>query len=198
MTKGKRRLTISKLPADQRSFEPWVNDARPDVEVHRELLQQCAAGRFTQWPREIAAFLDGVAESCVEVYWPNTARPDEPLTRSQIAVMIRNAVHEGYSAAVMDYSADIQQSHEASVEYDNREHGGNKGREKQSQASEARHQLIRDKWVSMEAAGEKVTNETVAAAIRADGVRCSRSTVIRAFKTKPASPAAKRTRTRRR
>jgi len=166
--------------------------------VHREVLQHCAANRFTQWPREIAAYLDGVAESCVEVYWPKTARPDEPLTRSQIAVMIRNAVHEGYSAAVSDYSADIQQSHEASVEYDNREQGGNKGREQQSQASEARHQLIRDKWASMEAAGEKVTNETVAAAIKADGVRCSRSTVIRAFKTKPATPAAKRTRRRRR
>jgi hypothetical protein len=100
--------------------------------------------------------------------------------------------------ALYRYANELKRVPELKRWHSRRDDGINKGHATQTQASEARHQRFRDKWASMEAAGEKVTNETVAAAIRADGVRCSRSTVIRAFKTKPATPAAKRTRRRRR
>jgi hypothetical protein len=65
-----------------------------------------------------------------------------------------------------------RQSHDAA---------GDKGRDTLTRKKEDRFARIRAKWAEMEAAGEQPTNESVA---RACDV--SRSTVIRAFKSKPA------------
>jgi len=113
-----------------------------------------------------------------------------------LAGLLHYSAAQGFAMALYRYANELKRVPELKQWHSRRDDGINKGHATQSQASEARHQLIRDKWASMEAAGEKVTNETVAAAIRADGVRCSRSTVIRAFKTKPANPTPKKTRRR--
>lgn len=138
-----RRRAIRRKPADQRSYG---GDARTDAEITGELLQQFADDRFTHLPREICAFLDAYAESCVELYWPKRVRKDALLTRGQIAVMIRRAVHDGYRWAVMDYSEDLEISHEAKIDHDKRQQWGDKGRirqsaRKQSQQAEAKAML---------------------------------------------------------
>lgn len=161
MSKATRPLTTSKLPADQRSYEPLVKDARPDIEVHRDVLRQLAENRFSELPREIASFLDAVAQSCVDVYWPARAKGAR-LTRPEVARMMRSAVHEGYLAAMMDYSADIQQSDEASAQYDKREIGGHKGHKTQSEQREARYKKIRETQARLEAEGKPCTYEAVA------------------------------------
>ena len=65
--------------------------------------------------------------------------------------------------------------------------GSRKGHASQAAAADARAKAIRSRWSEMEAAGEHPTNDTVAAAMK-----CSRSTVIRAFKAKPATAPPKR------
>jgi hypothetical protein len=192
MSRKPRRVTLGRLPANQRSFEPWLKDARPDVEIHRDLLQRLAGNRFGELPREIASFLDAVAKSCVKVYWPAKAGKRTTLTKQEVASVVRRAVHEGYLAALIEYSADIQVGDEAATLYDKRDTGVHKGHETQARIAGDKAQAIRDKWAEMESAGLKPTNDTVAAA-----VGCSRSTVIRAFKSRnvvPARPSLRRNR----
>lgn len=181
MSKKARRLTLGRLPANQRSFEPWLKDARPDVEIHRDLLQRLAENRFGELPREIASFLDDVAQSCVKVYWPAKAGKRSTLTKQEVASVVRRAVHEGYLAALIDYSADIQEGDEAAALYDKRDTGVHRGHATQARIASEKAQAIRDKWAEMEAAGLKPTNAKVAQACG-----CSVSTVIRAFKSRQA------------
>jgi hypothetical protein len=165
MSKTPRRLTARKLPAGQRSYEPWAKDARPDVEIHRDLLRQMAENRFAELPREIAAFLDGVAQSCVEVYWPARAKGAR-LTRQEVCSVVLSAVREGYLAALFDYSADIQEGDEAAVAHDERERGGDKGRlsqqkKKRDRLPEINAMIAAGKPVKQIAATLKVNPTTI-------------------------------------
>lgn len=168
------------LPPDQRSYAPWLQASRPDVDVHRDVLQRIGGGRFSAWPAEIEAMLAGLSESVVEVYWPRCASGRRMLDKQAAQALVLCAVREGYSAAMLDHSGDIVEADEAETLYQSRGQGVTLGHQIQSQLSDDRAQRIRDTWAAMEAAGQKVTNDTVAAA-----VGCSRSTVIRAFKSKP-------------
>jgi len=162
MSKAPRRLTASKLPADQRSYGPWVKDARPDVEIHRELLRQMAENRFGELPREIESFLDGVARSCVKVYWPTSAGKRSTLTRQEVFSVVLSAVREGYLTAMFDYSADVQEGDEAAVAHDKRERGGDKGRLSQQKKKRDRLPEIN----AMIAAGKPV--KQIAATLNVD------------------------------
>lgn len=184
MSGNKRRLTLSKLPADQRSSEPLLKGARPDIEIHRDVLRLVAESRFCELPREIEVWLDAVAESCVDVYWPASSK-GRRLVRLEVARMMRSAVREGYLAAMMEYGAEIQQSHEASVEYDKREQAGNKGRQKQAHKKSDRSARIQ----SLLAQG--IEPKDIARAIP-----CSLATVYRAL-TPAISKPAKRLRSAR-
>jgi len=111
---------------------------------------------------------------------------------------LRNAARAGFVIAVARYGKELRANKEAMGIINGRTAGIDKGHDTQAKRARELKQRIREKWAAMEAAGEKVTNDTVAAAIRADGVQCSRSTVIRAFKEKPSTAPAKRTPRRRR
>ena len=139
MSKHPRRV-IRRKPATQRSYAGFASDARADVEVTRELLQQFAANEFTHLPHEICAFLDCYAESCVDDYWPKRVRRDALLTRKQVAAMIRRAVHDGYRWAVMDYSEDLEISDAKKVDDDEREQAGVRGRATQVSRKQSRQQ----------------------------------------------------------
>lgn len=102
----------------------------------------------------------------------------------QLVIAMRQAIKSGFILAVARYFRELRTNKEAMAIISARSRGGAVGREKSSQRSDDLAQRIRDKWAEMEAAGEKTTNDTVAAAMK-----CSRSTVIRAFK----STATKRT-----
>jgi len=109
-----------------------------------------------------------------------------------IADLVRQATEAGFWVAIQRYAKHLSRSREAMTLINARTAALDKGHDTQAKRSSELHRRIRDKWAAMEAAGEKVTNDTVAAAIRADGVQCSRSTVIRAFKEKPSSTPPKR------
>ena len=111
---------------------------------------------------------------------------------------LRNAAKAGFVIAVARYGKELRASKEAMGIINYRTAALDKGHATQAKRSSELHRRIRDKWAAMEAGGEKVTNDTVAAAVRADGVQCSRSTVIRAFKDKPSTAPAKRAPRRRR
>lgn len=130
-----KRRAIGRKSVNQRSYGA---DARTDVEITRELLDQFADNRFTHLPREICEFLDSYAESCVDHYWPKRVRRDAPLSRRHVAVMLRRAVHDGYRWAIMDYSEDLEISDEAKVDHDKRLKGGDEGRAKQSNRKQSR------------------------------------------------------------
>lgn len=94
------------------------------------------------------------------------------------------AASQGFAMALYRYADELKRVPELKKWHSRRDDGINKGHATQSQAREARYQRIRDKWAAMEKAGERVTNETVAAAIRQDGEeKCSARTVQRAFAT---------------
>ena len=111
---------------------------------------------------------------------------------------LRKAARAGFVIAVARYGKELRANKEAMGIISGRTAGIDKGHDTQARRARELKQRIREKWAAMEAAGEKVTNDAVAAAIRADGVQCSRSTVIRAFKEKPSTAPAKITPRRRR
>lgn len=111
--------------------------------------------------------------------------------------MLAYATHMGFAMALHRYADELKRVPELKKWHREREAGVNKGHATQSQAREARYQRILDKWAAMEKAGERPTNETVAAAIRQDGEKkCSARTVQRAFAelTAKAKPAKRKKR----
>ncbi len=100
----------------------------------------------------------------------------------RMAGLIFYSAAQGFAMALYRYADELKRVPELKKWHSRRDDGINKGHATQSQAREARYQRIRDKWAAMEKAGERVTNETVAAAIRQDGEKkCSARTVQRAF-----------------
>lgn len=97
-----------------------------------------------------------------------------------VARSYRVAAEMGFFMAVIRYRKWLVGNREVEQILHGRDAGQRKGHATQSQARENKYQRIRETWAAMEAAGEKVTNDTVA-----EAVGCSRSTVIRAFKSKP-------------
>lgn len=98
-----------------------------------------------------------------------------------IAGLIQEAVELGFRRAIERYADQLRGVPELAAWQRQRTAGGDRGRATLSQKAKQRAKLIRDTWATMEAAGQKPTNQSVAAA-----VGCGVSTVIRAFKSKPA------------
>lgn len=133
---------------------------------HRAMLDRHVAGVF---PSDV--------EQLIEELIPV---PKAGMLR-ELNLNTRKAVRAGFALALARYSRELRMIAEALQLINARERGGVIGREKSSRNREQRAQLIRDTWAAMEAAGQKPTNQAVAAT-----VGCGVSTVIRAFKSKPA------------
>jgi len=98
----------------------------------------------------------------------------------QLRDALAMSYRRGYFLAVLRYEDELKDVPELASWRRKRKVGGDKGREELQRKTEQRYQDIRDKWAEMEARGEQPTNESVARAME-----CGRSTVIRAFKSKP-------------
>jgi hypothetical protein len=105
--------------------------------------------------------------------------------------VVRQSMKVGFVLAVVRYNRELKCNAEALRILTSRAAGAESGRETSSRLRDAKYQKIREKWAAMEAAGIKVTNEVLVAAMRQDGVKVSIRTVQRAFESK----AVKRTRT---
>jgi hypothetical protein len=116
----------------------------------------------------------------IEELTPLPAEPSPTLV--QLNDDLRQAIRAGFTLAIARYLPELKGNVEAMAIISARKVGVKKGHETQTEQREARYQRIRDKWAAMESAGARVTNETVAAAVREDGEkRCSARTVQRAF-----------------
>jgi hypothetical protein len=91
------------------------------------------------------------------------------------------AATQGFSMALYRYAEQLKNVPELATWRRKRDDGGDRGRSTQTRRREQRYAKIRETWAAMEAAGQQPTNQRVAAA-----VGCGVSTVIRAFKNKPA------------
>ena len=96
---------------------------------------------------------------------------------------LEQVIFEGFDFALTRYAEQIKHVPELAEWHRKRADGGEVGRRTSTSRSEEKAQRIRDTWAALEADGKKVTNDIVASACG-----CSLSTVIRAFKTKPAKP----------
>ncbi len=102
---------------------------------------------------------------------------------------LEQVTFRGFDFALTRYAEQIKHVPELAAWHKKRANGGDTGRAESSRRADDLAHRIRAKWAEIEAAGEKATNDTVAAAMRQDGHKCSRSTVIRAFKRQPVKPS---------
>jgi hypothetical protein len=98
---------------------------------------------------------------------------------------VEQVVFQGFDFALARYADQIKHVPELAAWRSKRKTGGDLGRETLSKRREKTAQRIRDKFAAMEAAGEHCTYQTVANALKAEGVKCSRSTVDRAINQRP-------------
>jgi AraC-like DNA-binding protein len=110
------------------------------------------------------------------MYCYQGALGDDPRCGEQA---LRSATAAGFIAALDHYRPQLEKLPELKKWYAKRRSGGDKGRAAASKRKQDMANRIRDKEAEMRAAGEKITADTIAAAM---GV--SRSTVMRAFKKK--------------
>jgi hypothetical protein len=214
-----KRSKPKKHPADRESqLRFFPNDPpRSADSIDADVVSAATVGPHARLPPEINKTLRVAADEVSgknagysewDSYLDRTASWEVTATASDleqqkddnkfIADLVRQAAEAGFWVAIKRYAEHLRSSAEAMAFINARTAGIDKGHATQAKRSSELHCRIREKWAAMEAAGEKVTNDTVAAAIRADGVQCSRSTVIRAFKEKPSTALAKRTRRLRR
>lgn len=198
MSKARKRLTA------ERNREQWIFPdcpeprERPADQVDADVLR-ATTGTASELPREVMKALRSGAAAITRPCRSDTAwNGFKEYTLRQrlwahvreenefIAGLVMDGVERGFRLAVERYAKQLRNVPELAAWRQKRKVGGDVGRAKSSRRSEDLAQRIREKWAAMEAAGEKVTNDTVAAAMKNDGWKCSRSTVIRAFKEKPA------------
>jgi len=214
MKRSKPKKRAADTPSRQLNFFPAA-PLRSADEVDAEVLR-AFAGQSTGLPVEVVKALckvaDGVSgQDAPATEWDAFKARASGITRKNrdafgidrhendfICDLVRNAAEAGFWLALQRYSKHLHGSTEAMAFIKSRTVGIDKGHATQAKRSEELHRRIREKWAAMEVAGEKATNDTVARAMQADGVQCSRSTVIRAFKAKPTTASAKRTPRRRR
>lgn len=116
-----------------------------------------------------------------------TPIPDDsgPILAELIGTM-RQTIKVGFVLALARYSRELKANAEAMAIIGARVKGGAVGRAHSTERSDDLARRIRAKWAEMEAAGMKVTNDTVAAEMK-----CSRSTVIRAFQSRKKIPRSR-------
>jgi len=160
------------------------------AEWRRRIRQVLHAPDESYWPNEYQDLIDHNVEMIADALLDRPSqfglasvkhtRGRYSMSAKDFYQAVSNAFYAGFVEAVRMHECELlsvgdlierRQSHDAA---------GDKGRDTLTRKKEDRFARIRAKWAEMEAAGEEPTNESVA---RACGV--SRSTVIRAFKSKP-------------
>jgi hypothetical protein len=134
----------------------------------RAYLDSYAASRF---PPDVRQLIEEM-----------TPMPPDAGPRAKAMILdLRKAIEAGFILAVSRYNKELKSNAEAMRLVSARKTGAANGRRRSSQRREELAERIRATWVEMDAAGKMPTNAKVAAACE-----CGISTVIRAFKSKPA------------
>ncbi len=107
--------------------------------------------------------------------------PDAGPRAKAMILDLRKAIEAGFILAVSRYNKELKSNAEAMRLVNARKTGGDLGRNTLIERREAVHERIRTKHASLEKAGEPCTYQAVADALKAEGVKCSRSTVDRAI-----------------
>ena len=156
--------------------DPWWNADAVDLSA----LPPATSGDVATLPKEVWQIITSVIGQVVA----------DQQKKQRAVIDSRNpfvrAAAAGFLAALHRYRAQLEKVPELHNWYGKRKAGGDKGRQGSSRRADDLAQRIRDIWAAMEAAGETPTNASVAAAIQKQCGRGSVSTVIRAFRDKPA------------
>jgi hypothetical protein len=173
-----------------------VDPPRAQIDVDADAVH-AATGRTVELPGELRQAIRDTASNvfgsdCGLTAWDIfSGRTDAKAAFRDVAAraendfledLVRDAVDAGFRLAIQRYATQLQGIPELAHLKAKRLEGGDIGRARLTDNKETRFATIRETWAAMEAAGKKVTNKAVAAA-----VGCSESTVIRAFKSKPAT-----------
>jgi hypothetical protein len=170
-----------------------VDPPRAQIDVDADAVH-AATGRTSELPNELrqvirhtASRLFGVGLTAWDHFCGRTdakAAFRDAAARDEndfLEDLVRDAVDVGFRLAIQRYAAQLQGIPELAHLKAKRRQGGDIGRARSTDNKEARYARIRTTWAAMEAAGQTPTNQAVAQA-----VGCGVSTVIRAFKSKPA------------
>lgn len=168
-----------------------------DGEAWRHRIERLLVPLKAYWPADVAELVDAnagfVAEEILRRpadYGFRGVRRSKPgvfsIPEKDLHEIVRHAFQAGFIEAMKMHRPELLTAADAAVIVGGQHRGNKKGHVSQAMRASKKANEIREKWAAMEAAGENVTNDLVAAA-----VGCSRSTVIRAFKSKP-SPAPRR------
>lgn len=196
-SQARRQRTASEANSAAVETDPRPAKAGDDP----KFLEQVTLGRwleFDQIPPDVRQMTGCLAEYISQRCGTSLfgSRPTSSQLQN-LRAALQTSYERGYFLAVLRYEDELKRVPELAAWHRQRHKGIDKGHATQSQAREARYQRIRDKWAAMEKAGERPTNETVAAAIRQDGEKkCSPRTVQRAFAelTAKAKPAKRKKR----
>lgn len=162
-----------------------------DAAAWRQRIKQLTVPLRRYWPENVAEIVDANAASLAHAIMSDPSKfgfGDVRRTKAGYAVsaetlekILQHTFYGGFLEAVLMHRRELLVAADAAAIVVGQRRGNDKGHQSQSLASEELAERIRRTWASMLKAGEKVTNDTVAAACK-----CSRSTVIRAFKSKAA------------
>jgi hypothetical protein len=157
------------------------------------------------WPEDAAEIIEANANHVVDDILSRPSQYDlqslKPRRGNTCAIavddlssLMRHLFRAGFVEAVMMHRRELMAAGDLAHLKRKRKDGGDKGRDGGTRRKDHLAQRIRNKWAEMEAAGEIVTNATVAAAIKKECGRGSVRTVQRAFATDDRkAKAAKRT-----
>jgi hypothetical protein len=152
-----------------------------DHAAHVAAIEAACKGMVGQLPsavrKQLAATFDELIPAVDTLTHEGKPLPEFP---KLVVRQIRAAAEAGFFMAVVRYREWLVGNREVDSILRAREDGLRKGHAEQKRRSDERAKRIRDTWAAMEAAGERVTNGTVAARCG-----CGVRTVIRAFSSKP-------------
>lgn len=186
MSKGRKRSSVKSTRRAPRVFRPlkWFVKGRAD-EVRSHLRDPDSV--LKDLPQAIRKDTAAAAEDLARVMIQNLQELHDVSVdqRTGVRVVANLAVELGFAMALYRF-ADALQGESELAQW--RAAGQRKGHESQSRGRKERAEQIRSKWREIEAAGGSPTNESVAMAMK-----CSVSTVIRAFREKQSLPTIEST-----
>lgn len=156
-----------------RSKDPKVSQLVTELKA---ASQRMTRERRAMLDQHVADVFPADAEQLIEELIPLGLSGSE----RQLNAHLRQLVKVGFVLAMARYSRELKANAKALEIIEARRRGVDNGHAAASRRRQTQAEKIRDTWAAMEAAGETVTNAKVAAA-----VKCSVSTVIRAFRDQP-------------
>jgi hypothetical protein len=167
-----------------------------DAAGWRQRIKQLSIAGAHFWPQEFQESTEHNADSLADELLDRPSnyglgsikrtRAGCSMTAKDFGEVVLIAFRAGFIEAVRNHQNELMVVGDAASIVKDRQRGNRDGHASQSREKDKRYEMIRAKHDAMEAAGENCTYAAVAAALNAEGVKCSSSTVERAINNRPA------------